>query len=78
MKIERLLYMNMNGRFVDRALRRYFAHLKWLTATNANRQQNPPQSITRYDGGPAQRRRRHAASLVYSYFCLFKTQFAMQ
>ena len=68
MKTEILWYIIMNGRFLERTLLQYFAHLNYLTATNANRQQNQPQVITRYDGGPARRLRRRAASLVLLIF----------
>ena len=37
--------------------------------TNDNRQQIPLLRITRYDGGPARRPRRRAASLVIYYLC---------
>ena len=40
--------------------------------TNDNRQQIPLLRIPRYDGGPAQRRRRRAARLVFHYATVAK------
>ena len=52
--------------------------IMWLTAVNDNRQQIPLLRITRYDGGPARRRRRRAASLVrflyVGFYCIWSTK----
>ena len=73
-KIKRLLGINMDARFEERALTRLRILSHNIAIDSYKRQQTIPEAITRYSAGPAQRRRQIDPSLVLAWDSSRQTQ----